>query len=207
MHTHREKKLNTVKAHLPILTSRTELLRGLYAAFIVYPRMAPLPPTRKHSSHFTVSVHSRKARSPRGCSLTKLCLTLCNPMDWSMSGSSVLQYLPECAQIHVSWVSDAIQPSHPLPPPSPFAFNLSQHQGLFLLSQLFTSASTTVLLMNIQSWFHLGLTGLISLQGNQDKYANFSPKSSKQMIQRLINISGYKEYHLSCFPNQTFRLP
>ena len=29
------------------------------------------------------------------------------------------------------WVSDAIQPSHPLSSPSPPAFNLSQHQGLF----------------------------------------------------------------------------
>ena len=38
--------------------------------------------------------------------------------------------LPELAQIHVHWVSDVIQPSHPLSSPSP-AFNLSQHQGLF----------------------------------------------------------------------------
>ena len=39
--------------------------------------------------------------------------------------------VPEFAQIHVHWVGDAIQPSHPLLSPSPFAFNLSQHQGLF----------------------------------------------------------------------------
>ena len=49
-------------------------------------------------------------------------------MDCSMSGSSVLHYLPEFAQIHVHWVSDAIEPFHPLSPPSPSAFNLSQHQ-------------------------------------------------------------------------------
>ena len=42
----------------------------------------------------------------------------------------VLHYLPEFAQIHVHWVSDAIQPSHPLSSPSPLAFNISQHQGL-----------------------------------------------------------------------------
>ena len=53
------------------------------------------------------------------------------PLDYSMPGSSVLQDLPEHAQIHVHWVADAIQPSHPLPTPSPFAFKLSQHQGLF----------------------------------------------------------------------------
>ena len=39
--------------------------------------------------------------------------------------------LPECTQTHVHWVGDAIQPSHPLSPPSPPALNLSQHQGLF----------------------------------------------------------------------------
>ena len=39
--------------------------------------------------------------------------------------------LPEFTQIHVNWVGDAIQPSHPLSSPSPLAFNLSQHQGLF----------------------------------------------------------------------------
>ena len=40
-------------------------------------------------------------------------------------------YLPVFAQVHVHWVGDAIQPSHPLPPSSPFTFNLSQHQDLF----------------------------------------------------------------------------
>ena len=56
-------------------------------------------------------------------------LTLCDPMDCSMPGSSVHSLL-ELAQIHVHWVGDAIQPSHLLPPTS-FDFNLSQHQGLF----------------------------------------------------------------------------
>ena len=54
----------------------------------------------------------------------------CNPMDYSMSVSSVLHYLPESAQTHIHWVDDAAQPSYPLLPPSPFAFNFSQHQGL-----------------------------------------------------------------------------
>ena len=61
------------------------------------------------------------------CSLTKSCVTLCDPMDCSTPGNSVLHCLPEFAQIHAHWVSDAIQPSHPLPPPSPFAFNFPQH--------------------------------------------------------------------------------
>ena len=60
-------------------------------------------------------------------SVIQLCLTLCDPMDWSTPGLPVHRQLPEFTQTHVHEVSDAIQPSHPLPSPSP-AFNLSQHQ-------------------------------------------------------------------------------
>ena len=48
-----------------------------------------------------------------------------------MPGFPVRHQLTELAQTHVHRVGDAIQPSHPLPPTSPSAFNLSQHQGLF----------------------------------------------------------------------------
>ena len=58
-------------------------------------------------------------------------LTLCNPMDCSMPGFPVHHQLPEFTQTRVHWVGNAIQPSHPLSSPSPPAFNLSQHQGLF----------------------------------------------------------------------------
>ena len=51
------------------------------------------------------------------------------PHGLQQPGFPVLHHLPEFARIHVRWVSDAIQPSHPLLPSS--AFNLSQHQGLF----------------------------------------------------------------------------
>ena len=54
---------------------------------------------------------------------------LCHPMDCSTPGLSVPHHLTEFAQVHVHWIGDAIQPSHPLSPSS--AFNLSQHQGLF----------------------------------------------------------------------------
>ena len=57
--------------------------------------------------------------------------TVCDPMDCSTPGLSVHHQLLELAQTHVHRVSDAIQPSHPLSSPSPPAFNLSQHQGLF----------------------------------------------------------------------------
>ena len=102
------------------------------------------------------------------------CPILCIPMDCSMPGFPVHHQLPEFAQTHVHWIGDAIQPSHPLSP-SPPAFSLSQHQGFFLMSQLFTSGgqsigastSASVLPINIQDWFPLWLTGLISLQSKE----------------------------------------
>ena len=63
-------------------------------------------------------------------SVTQSCLTLW-PVDCSTPGFPVLHQLLELAQTHVHWVSDAIQPSHPLSPPSPPALNLSQHQVFF----------------------------------------------------------------------------
>ena len=65
------------------------------------------------------------------CSVTKLCPTLCDPMNCSTPSFPVLHYLLNIAQTHVHWVSDAVQSSHPLSPTSPLALNLSQHQGLF----------------------------------------------------------------------------
>ena len=64
-------------------------------------------------------------------SVAQLCPTLCDPMDCSMPGFPVHHQLQELAQIHVHQVADAIQPSHPLSSPSPPAFNLAPHQGLF----------------------------------------------------------------------------
>ena len=60
-------------------------------------------------------------------------------MDCSTPGFPVHHHLPEFAKTHVHWVGDAIQPSHPLLPCSPFAFSLSQHQSLFPMSWLFAS--------------------------------------------------------------------
>ena len=65
------------------------------------------------------------------CSVTKSHPTLYNPMDCSMPGLPVHHQLPEFTKTHVHWVGDAIQPSHSLLHPSPSAFNLFQHQGLF----------------------------------------------------------------------------
>ena len=64
-------------------------------------------------------------------SVAHSCPTPCNPMNCSMQGLPVHHQLPEFTQTQVHRVGDAIQPSHPLSPPSPPALNLSQHQGLF----------------------------------------------------------------------------
>ena len=64
-------------------------------------------------------------------SVTQSYPTLCNSMDCSMSGLPVHYQLSEFTQTHILGVGDAIQPSHPLPSPSPPTFSLSKHQGLF----------------------------------------------------------------------------
>ena len=101
-------------------------------------------------------------------SVAQSCLTLCNPMDCSFP---VHHQLPELDHSHIHRVVDAIQPSHPLLS----LFSCLQSfpiSGSFPMSQFFTSggkiigasASASVLPTNIQDWFPLGLTGLISLQ-------------------------------------------
>ena len=102
---------------------------------------------------------------------------LCDPIDCSTPGFPVHHQLLELTQTHVHWAGDAIQPSNPLSAPSLPAFNLSQHQGLFqLVSSLhqWVSASASAFPMNIQDWFPLELTGLISLlsKGHSRVFSN-----------------------------------
>ena len=104
-------------------------------------------------------------------SVTKSCSTLCNPMNCSTPGFAVSHHPSEFAQTHVHWVSNAIQPFHPLLPASPLAFNLCQQRGLFQWVSSShqvgnTGASASVLPMNIQDWFPLELTDLIPLQSH-----------------------------------------
>ena len=81
-------------------------------------------------------------------------------MDCSMLGFSVLHYLLEFAQTHVHWVDDAIQPSHPLPPPFSSCLPSFPASGSFPMSQLFASggqsigASASVLPLRTD-WFDL----------------------------------------------------
>ena len=73
--------------------------------------------------------HIGQDKSHYCCSVAELCQTLWDPMNCSTPGFSVLHHLLELAQTHVHWVSDAVQASHPLLPPS-FALSLSRYQGL-----------------------------------------------------------------------------
>ena len=104
------------------------------------------------------------------CSVAKSCPTLCDPMDCSTPGSSVLHRRPEFAQTHVCWVSDAYLTISSSVTPFSSCLHSFPASGSFLRSCLFTScgqiiqASASVLPMNIQDWFSLGLNGLISLQ-------------------------------------------
>ena len=94
-------------------------------------------------------------------SVTQWCATLCDPMDYSMPGFPVYHQLPELAQIHVHWVSDAIQKSHPLPFSSQLQYFPAS--GAWPMSRFFASggqrigasASASDLLKNIQDWFPL----------------------------------------------------
>ena len=102
-------------------------------------------------------------------------MTLCNPMNCGTPGFPVLHYIPEFAQTHVHWLSNAIQPSHPPTPPFFSCPQFFPASWSFQMSRLFTSGdqsigasdAASVLPMNIQSWFPLGLMGfdLLAVQG------------------------------------------
>ena len=128
------------------------------------------------------------------CSITNSYLPFSTP--WTPD-FLVLHYLLELAQTHVHWVGDAIQSSCPLLPPSLSAFNLSQHQGFFPMSQLFASggqsigvsASASVLPVNIHDWFPLGLIGWISLQSKRFSRV-FSNFTKMQICGTILDLLG-----------------
>ena len=123
------------------------------------------------------------------CSAAQSRWTLCDPTGSSTPGFPVLHHLLEFAQTHVHRVSDAIQPSRPLSSSSPPAFSLSQHVSNELALHIrwpeYCSFSfRSVLPMNIQDWFPVGLTGLISLQckGVSSRVFSNTTHSSKASI-------------------------
>ena len=113
-----------------------------------------------YSVVYTALYSFHEARYCCCCSVTQSCLTICNTMDCSMPGFPILLHLPEFAQTQVHWVSDATQHLILCFPffswlqsfPEPWSFLISQ---LFASSghSIGTSASASVLTMNIQGWF------------------------------------------------------
>ena len=118
----------------------------------------------------TNTAHSMKPTSSSVQSLSRV-LLFATPWTVARQASLSITNSWSFAQIHVHWVGVAIQPSHPLSSPSPPAFTLSQHQGLFQgvtsshqVAKVLVSASTSVLPMNTQDWSPLRWTGWISLK-------------------------------------------
>ena len=152
-----------------------------------------------------------------------LCLPLCKPASfpWFSSVQSSHSVMSDSLQLHepqrarppcpspipgvhpnhVHWVSDAIQPFHPLLSPSPPA------SGSFQMSRLFSScgqsigvsASASVLPMNTQDWSPLGWTGWISLQSK-----GFSRVFSNTIVQKHqffgAQLSSQSNSHIHTWP-------
>ena len=95
-------------------------------------------------------------------SVAQSCPTLCDPMNRSMLGLPVHRKHPEFTQTHVHWVSDAIQPSHPLASPFPPAPNPSQLQSLF---QWVSSSHEVAKVLEFQLQFQLQHHSLQRMMG------------------------------------------
>ena len=134
------------------------------------------------------------------CSVAQSCPTLCDPMDYSTPGFPVLHQLLELARAHVHWVGDAIQPSHPVILFSPCLQSFPASRS-FQMSQLFASggqslwasASASVLPLNIQGWFPLGLTGWIFLQskGLSRVFSNTTVQKHQFFIPQVLVFNKF----------------
>ena len=122
------------------------------------------------------------------------CPTLCDPMENSTPGLPVYHQLLESTQTHFHWVSDAVQPSHPLLSPSPPAFNLFQHQGLFKwVSSLHQVAKVLEFQLQHQSfqwtlWTNLLYDGLVGSPCSPRESQESSPTPQFKSI--TLYISG-----------------
>ena len=135
--------------------------------------------------------------------VAQLCPTLCDPMNRRMPGLPVHHQLSESTQTPVRWVGNAIQPSHLLSSPSPPAFHLSQHQGLF---QWVSSSHQVAKVLEFQlqnqsfQWtprtdlsFRMDWLDLLAVQGTLKSLLQHH--SSKASILRVVSCTEQPQLH------------
>ena len=134
------------------------------------------------------------------------------PHGCSMPGFPVLHHLLELSRTHVHWISDAIQPSHPLSPPSPPAFSLSQRQDLFQwVGSLHQVSKVLELQLQHQSFqwifridlFRMDWFDLLAVQGTLKSLLQHY--SSKASVLRLSSVQFSLVQSFSCV--QLFATP
>ena len=134
------------------------------------------------------------------CSITQLCLSLCDSIDCSRSGFPVLHHLPEFDQTHVHQVSGAFQPSRPLLSPSPSAFNLSQHQALCFRWPKYWSFSFSISPSNEYSGlisFRIDWMDLLAIQGTfRSLLQNHSSKATILQCSTFFMVQLLHQYIL-----------
>ena len=124
-------------------------------------------------------------------SVAQSCPTLCDPMDCSTPGFPVHHQLPESTQTHVHWVGDVIQPSHPLPSPSPPAFNLSHHQKLSKV-ELRLPYGSFLVAQWLGFWAFTAMAWVHSWSGNWDPASHVVHPEKKE---RRPPQHFFKNYH------------
>ena len=150
-----------------------------------------------HHSLVHIKVHSRfddsftkPFSSVQFSSVTQSCLTLCYPMNHSTPGLSVHHQLPKSTQTHLYWVSDAIQPSHPLSSPSPPA--------LFPSIRVFSNESTLCIMWTKYWSFsfkisptneHLGLISFRELVGSPCSPRDSQESSPKPQFKSITSLA------------------
>ena len=143
---------------------------------------------------FIYFVTATSKQSVQFSSVAQSCPTLCHSMDCSTPGLPVHHQLLESTHTHVHWVSDAIQPSHPLSSPFPPTVNLSQHQGLFKwVSSLHQEASFNISPSNEYKGlisFMMDWLDLLTVQG-----------TLKSLLQQIVQKNQFFSAQLSLQSN------
>ena len=170
--------------------------------------------SRRIGKKAVVCIHNRIFSSIQLLSRVQLFVT-----PWTAARQAPLSFtdcLPEVAQILVHWVGDAVQPPHPLLSPFSSCPQSSPASGAFPMSQFFisggqsigVSASASILLMNIQNWFPLGLTGSISLlsKGRSRVFSSTTVQFFGALYSTTIYVlySTTLTYIHDCWKNHTF---